>query len=83
MHEVLEGGRHVLDGVEKHDLALALIGPEAGRSGLDDVAQLDDGGDGVLRGLGKLFLRGSCPGHQSLGVLNQSLSRRQDLLSVV
>ena len=64
-------------------LCLLVLGAEAGRSVLDHVRELDDGGDGVLGGHGQLLLRGGGSGHQSLGVLHQRLGGLQDVFSVI
>ena len=82
LHEVSEGRRHVLHGVDQHDLSLAVGGAEASGAGFHDLAQLDDGGHGVLGSHGQLFLAGCCTGYQGLGVLNQSLGGFQNVFSV-
>ena len=83
LHEVAEGGGHVLDRVDQHDLRLAVGRAEAGGAGLDHLGQLDDGGDGVLGGDRELLLGGGRAGHQGLRVLHQCLGGLQDVFAVV
>ena len=61
-----------------------LIGrSKTGRTVLDNIRELDDGGDGVLCCHRQLFLRRGGSSYKSLGVFHQSLGRLQNMFSVI
>ena len=64
------------------NLSLLVLRAQAGRSGLHNIGELDDSGDGVLSGHGQLLLAGGGPRHQRLRVLHQRLGRLQYVLPV-